>query len=641
MKTVHTWRGFVRKLVLGLILSGGFLAMGHAAGLDAVKREVFPVPSVIAGIFRTGGLTAFDPFTVWERGSARPSDLWTVANPGAEASRLPEGRVYDVVPAWTARGFRPHAGTRVLYHPGSKLLFASIAAEDEREVRAYCQWPPGIWLGEENWRGSRSHQLQARITAWAVPAAGPGGWQFRPERPADLMALGAEARRVVGRQMFVVRGGQKGKSEAMTTPRRTMNTMGPGMVSEMECTFADDGEHVDFNFAISFLTRLKTGVLTEAKVAFQQLAKKGESWLVEAGSLPGEPPERLFFVFESHPVEQDGMEPSDLGKVIGQWTGRPQFTVADSAEMAGRMFGKYEIEELARQRQEAESPKPRAEEADPFALPASGRERSDPLPGLGGDSLPAVAVPELFGEAKLPEITPVLERFFGLEPGNIRAWVDGRDLWPSPYVFVQGKPASLSSMARQMAALEPYRSMNSAQSMTADTTLSLSAPGAAPDGETVIWRGRIPVRGGQTSSLQNLNRTNASAGVEPVMGGWDLKIEATLQEGTVDAAKIETGKPGPLEIKLTGSLRPPLVEVLLEWPALTEVGSQEGFSLRRVLGRTGDGREVILTVRISTGPKTIWSSDGGRLVGDEGFAPDNNLEWWWQQQAAGEVEEGK
>jgi hypothetical protein len=38
----------------------------------AVTREVVPVPSVIAAVFRSCGLPAFDAFSLWERGRAKP-----------------------------------------------------------------------------------------------------------------------------------------------------------------------------------------------------------------------------------------------------------------------------------------------------------------------------------------------------------------------------------------------------------------------------------------------------------------------------------------------------------------------------------------------------------------------------------------
>ena len=635
MKLQGRQSAFIRPVAGFMILTSFLLTVCPAAEPGKTTREVFPVPSVIAGIFKSGGLPAFDPFTLWERGSAQPPATLIPATPGGDAGLLPAGLVYDVLPVWKARGFQPQAGTRVLYHPGSRLLFAAIATGDEAEVRAYCQWPAGVWLGDEHWRGSRTHQLQAQITVWAVPAVGPGGWQFRPERPEDLMALPAEARRVVGRQTFAVRGGDKSKAETITRPRQTSDKTGPGMVTEMECTFADDGETVDFNFALTYLTEKGTGHLSEALIAFPQLTKVGEAWLVEGGCLPGNPPERLFVIFNSHPVEQSALTWIDLEKAVANWTGNPEAAPVSTDGMAGRLFDSDELEFLARRRREASLHQPAAPAPDPFEPRQSAPDRTefDPLPGLDGEGWPVVTVPGLFGEANVLEITPVVEAFFGLAPGDVQAWVPPTGLFSSRYVFVRGKPAALYSMERQMAWCDhdPYRYLPI--TLMADVTIALALPGSPPDHEEVLWRARLPVRSDQISGLKNQAWSEVKEGAKPAAGAWDLKIEAERIAGPSSTNPKDPGKPDSWNLKVGGSLRPPLVDTDLDFPALMEPGTSEGASLLRKVGKMKDGREVILSVRLT--PDMDWrKSSMNRLrLGGKSLSA-GNIEWWWQQQVA-------
>ena len=623
-----------------VILTGLFLTLCPAAEPGKPSREVFPVPSVIAGIFRSGGLTAFDPFTTWEPGSAEPPASLIPAAPGTDADLLPEGLCYDVMPVWQARGFQPRVGTRVLYHPGSRLLFTTIAAGDEAEVREYCQWPAGIWLGDSHWRGSSPHQLQARITTWAVPAAGPGGWQFRPERPEDFMALPAEARRLVGRQTFAIRGGQKSKAEAITRPRLTNNETGPGMVTEMECALADDGETVDFNVAVNYLTGRGTAQLSDASIAFQQIAKLGESWVVEGGCLPGNPPERLFLIFDSYPVEQGATELVEQEKVESKWTRQPEVEAVSVDGMSGRVLDRYEIENLAERRHEAALPKPVEVDKDPFKSGPPGQAWTpyDPLPGLDGKSGPSVTVPALFGETKMSDVTPILERFFGLVAGNIQAWVQQHGLFSSRYVFVRGNRDALQAMEEQMAWFDPNQYANSAVTLTADITFARAMPGTPPDQTEIFWRGRVPVRGGQASALKNQSWPDLEEGAKPAAGGWDLKIDA-LGNGAPPAAPFTIPLDSHLwNLEISGSLRPTLADNAINLSFLTKDGTPDGASLRRVVGKMKDGREVVLIASLTPDVRRK-ESPRKRLRLSERRLGSGNMAWWWLRQVADAVPE--
>jgi hypothetical protein len=69
-----------------------------------------------------------------------------------------------------------------------------------------------------------------------------------------------------------------------------------------------------------------------------------------------------------------------------------------------------------------------------------------------------------------------------------------------------------------------------------------------------------------------------------------------------DHPKAKTSKaeaaPNRWRLRTKGSLRPPLVESVVEWSDLTGEGSQDGITLRRAVGRVSDGREVILTMLV-------------------------------------------
>ena len=165
-----------RVIYLALLLWCGF------ARADA-QREVFPVPALVAHLFQESGPVAFgapDPYK-----QPRPETIPrpTPIVPIAEAASLPAGVFYDIMPEWVKRGFSPHQGTRALYHPGTQLIFASIAPEDEEQVRAFCQWPAALWLGEFDRNSGTVRQTQFRVTAYTVPVTAAGDWKLRPKSP--------------------------------------------------------------------------------------------------------------------------------------------------------------------------------------------------------------------------------------------------------------------------------------------------------------------------------------------------------------------------------------------------------------------------------------------------------------------------
>ena len=252
------------------------------------------------------------------------------------------------------------------------------------------------------------------------------------------------------------------------------------------------------------------------------------------------------------------------------------------------------------------------------------------LPGLDGAGSAAGAWPGLFGETKMLEVTPVLAEFFGLARGDFQAWVQPPGLLASQLVFVRGKPAALQSMNRQMAWSDPQAYSYSTVTLTADVTLTRALPGTPQEQAEVVWRGRVPVRGGQSSLLKNLVWPDAGEDAKPWDGAWDLKIEA-LPTGAAPAANpTDPAKPDSWNLAISGSLRPPLVDAASGLAYQTNDGTPQGATLRKTVGKTGQGQEVILTVRLT--PDAPLKASGAavalRRVGS------GNVAWWWHQQVA-------
>ena len=560
-------------------------------------REVFPVPDVVDAAFRSGGLAAFDPFDPWQSGTAKPVALITPSAPGEDAALLPAGACFDILPAWTARGFKPHDGTRVLYHPPTMLLFATIAPVDEAQVRAFCEWPPAMWMSETFWGpDSGVKQIQYRVTTYAVPATGAGGWDFRPASMEELLALPADARRMLQRQSMVIRGGQRSKVEGYATPQRTRGTTLTGMSVEAECTVGEDGSTVDLNNAPEIQVRLDDGTTAVLSSQFQQLIEWGNSWLMEAGTLPGNPPQRIFQAYEVLKTHADLQSSEALARCRERWTGR----AATGSEHA---------DSLTLRTWEFPSPKMRQRLLPPPAIP---QPPADPFAAPEADDLsepetwPDITVPELFGDVPVHDVTRELESTLGVLPGLISGWKKSG-----------GSRLYLRCNAEGRVALERWfdaqrSDFNVHTGMVEATLRAIPANGEA----TTIWRGSIPIRSGQRSRLLLAGKPAADAEESPPPIS-QLEMEATRHDSDL------TRDTPAWEINAAFTASPPLMDAQVTMPAQQETGTPDGVTLCRAIGRTAAGADLVLTIHLRE----------TEVRSPPGYSSPRH-DWWWRQQLA-------
>lgn len=580
-----------------------------------VQREVFPVPPVVGAAFRSGGLAAFDPFDPWSGEGVKPAHYLPAAATGEDAALLPPGECYDVLPVWTARGFQPHAGTRVLYHPPTMLLFARYAAEDAQQIRAFCEWPPAMWLSESYWVGFSSgvQQVLVLITSWEVPATGAGAWNFRPASVEEFLALPADARRMIQRQSFVIRSGQRSKVTKLTTPQRSSRGALEGATTEAELTVGEDGSTIELNVAPELQVRGAEGSSLVLSSQFQQLSQWGQPWLVEAGTLPGTPPRRVIQVYETLRVQENMRYAAALPRFYQRWTGRA--LEDQSAVSAPEGFTFYDWN-FPLQPAAKTSPLPPGEllpppdpfdRRDPFALPERV-EHEEPEPAT-------VVVPELFGDVPVLDVTTFLQSGAGIPPGEVRAWQRSRG-WR---VYVTG---SASGLAAVSAWLYPETSWNcSLRTALAEARISLHPRGGGAT--RVVWQGSTPIRAGQRSVIR-IADGNRGGGDEVTPFLCSLEMEANCSSDL----------PGPSLSELEDCLkawslaaaceiRPPFIESPLRMDVERETGTPSGVTLCRALGRTDAGDDVVLTIQLR---ETVARSPRSQQ--------STLLDLWWRRQLA-------
>jgi len=551
-----------------------------------MQREVFPVPPVVAAAFRSGGLAAFDPFDPWNGEGAKPARLLTPAAPGDEVPRLPPGVCYDVLPAWTARGFQPQPDTRVFYHQETELLFASFAAEDAAQIRAFCDWPAAMWMNSTDWGEGGVKQVLLRLTTWEVPATGAGGWDFQPVSAEEILALPADARRMIQRQSFVCRGGQRAKGTMLTTAPPNRGRTLSGAVTEAETTVGEDGTTLDLNFAPELLMRLTDGTSVLLSSHFQQLCEWGRPWVLEAGTLPGQPPRRVFQVYETLRVRDNLRSKEVLARHYHLWTGRTLESKLAGRGQDGMTFGAWWFQ------------------FDSPLQPGGPEPTPDP---------PTTLVPELFGNEPVMDVSLALTMAAGLPPGSAEAWQSRS----RSRFFVRGSASSLASLRQWLATKEAGRFSVHTALVAARVRLHPPGGGAA----RTVWQGSVPVRAGQRSAMR-MSDGRPAEGDDPPPYLCFLEMEANrLSDPPGPGQSEDDDALSAWNLEAAFEIRPPLVDAPLKMEAQKESGIATGVTLCRALGRTTAGEEVVLTLHLREEKVFVpwWSADP-------------RLDLWWRRQ---------
>jgi hypothetical protein len=553
-------------------------------------REVFAVPPVVAAAFRSGGLAAFDPFDPWLSEKAKSAQFLTPAITGAEANQLPPGVCYDVLPAWTARGFKPHEGTRVLYHPDTQLLFARIAPEDDAQVRAFCEWPPAMWMSGAYSDSGTVKQVQLRITTYSVPAAGPGDWKFRPATVQEFLSLPSEARQILQRQSFIIRGGQRSKVTNITTAPRTRDATLTGQVVEAEVTVAEDGSTVDINLAPETQVRLANGSSVILRSYYQHLIEWGNTWIIEAGTLPGNPPQRVFQVWE---VLRAHSGVHDDPAFVARWLeGRDQ--TGATSRVLTLMDDPVDYSMAP---------------ADPFATPVGSLPRERLVKEDEEDSIllppPYLPVPGLFGDVPMQDVSSMLESVTKAPPGSLHAW----RARGSPLLYTYGTPEGMAAVSRW---LETKKYIEGVSTGLAEATFT-----AIPS-RRVLWRGSVPIRGGQRCKISvDATPPAENSSDEPPPPMAEVELEASHLER---ASGDPFGAPLPYwQLLAAASLGAPFVDTPLKMVA-EESGTAHGVTLSRAIGRSA-GEAVVLTIHLrEVNVQSPW------------WQAEPRHDWWWQRQ---------
>ncbi len=553
-------------------------------------REVFAVPPVVAAAFHSGGLAAFDPFDPWQSEQAKPALLLTPAVTGAEAAQLPPGVCYEVMPAWTARGFKPNPGTRVLYHPDTRLLFARIAPEDDAQVRAFCEWPPAMWMSGAYGDSSSVKQVQLRVTTYSVPASGPGDWNFRPVTVTEFLSLPADARRILQRQSFIIRGGQRSKVTNITTAPRRRDATLTGQVVEAEVTVAEDGSTVDINLAPETQVRLANGSSLILRSYYQHLIEWGNTWIIEAGTLPGNPPQRIFQVWE---VLRAHAGVHDDSAFVARWLERSDQPGAISRVLS---FVDDPVDYSA-------AP------ADPFATPTQSLPRERLVKEDEQDSIllppPVLPVPGLFGDVPMQDVSSLLESVTKAPPGSLHAWRRPE----ITLLYTYGTPEGMAAVSRWLET-KKYDGVSTALAEATFTALP---------SRRVLWRGSVPVRGGQRSKISvHATPPAENSSDEPPPPVAEVELEASRLEHVSDdpfAAPLRYW-----QLLAAASLGAPFVDTPLKMDAQEESGTAHGVTLSRAIGRSG-GEAVVLTIQLREVKvhSPWWHADPRR-------------QWWWRRQ---------
>lgn len=558
-----------------------------------LRREVFPVPPVVDAAFSTGGLAAFDPFDSWQGDNVRPASLLEPSSPGDDGARLPPGACFDVLPAWTARGFKPHDGTRVLYQPETQLLFAMFAPEDEAQVRAFCEWPTIMWMSEGSSYQYVVKQVLYRVTAYEVPAIGPGEWNFQPFTVAELLALPADARRILHRQSMIIRGGQRSKVEGVTTSPKNRWTTLTGMVVEAECTVGEDGSTIDLNNAPELAVRLDNDMPAVLSSTFPHLIPWGDSWLMEAGTLPGNPPGRIFQGFEALRVDGTIRDSQALARCRERWTG----DIADAQPRPDGLTGR--VLHILDFPPPPLLPPPNfsASPDDPFAAPKPAEE---PMP-------PLVKVPDLFGETPVQDVSADITAVTGAPPGELQAWRRADHI----LFYIRGTPDGMAALTRW---LDKDRLVESIGTALAEVTVRLLPPDETRERKT-IWRSTISVRSGQRSGFR-LKIGRPKEDEEAIPPACEVEMEAGREE-----SNPFENDPLQWTIKAAATLRPPLVDAPVSLAETSETGTRHGVVLCRAIGRTAAGEDIVITLHVrETEVRTPW------------WSASPLQDWWWRRQ---------
>lgn len=612
----------------------------------AISRETFPVPSVIASLYGSGGLAAFDPFHTWAPGSSRPPDPANTADPGADAARLPDGPFYDVSAAWTAHGFQPHAGTRVLYSPKARRLFASISPQDREQVRAFCTWPAEIWIDENAWLGSPPvRQAKYCVSVWLVPAVGTGGWTFRPQLPDGLLALPASARRQVARQSVIDRAGQRAMVESVSGLLPARDQPGTGLTTEVEMTLAEDGATHDFNTATALRIRLESGELVALNNSYQQISSRGGEWLVEAGLLPGNPPQRVFLLCGSVPVGDPALRRGGEDAMVTRWTGKP-VEVGDNpggwdAAFLDVHWSGVKAEAVSEARLRFEIPEPKVS-PDPFA-PSHSRDRTAPFADYDNDvydpatdpalgplfrtlppwplaTYPAQTLPEIFGRLKVRDVTSFVSYWLNLNPAAFRVWIpentDGQ-------LFVAGEPEVLQILKDRF---PPWYEMpNRLLNPSLELTLTESR---GPDSPLIThWHSNVPVREGQQSHIafetlgwdakDHQEVRSPGAGLH-----FSLMRTSRLDAKTAAAAPLEYPADDSLTVDASFEFHSLVSNQEISWKGRLEFTNHTAPAQTVILNPGTSGQEWKLTLQLHPLPP---------LVNE--FPGFNRLSNWWRKKA--------
>ncbi len=282
--------GVRRYMAMIPVLAGLSLSVARGAGEVVKIREALPVPNVIRARFINNGLAVLDPFNVEAMETPGKSPA---AVPAAEVPDPLKGAAfYDLLPLYARRGFHPAAGTVALFEPESRYIYLEAGAADMKALRAFASWPLEVW--KEDVQGG-GRQVTLSVETWIVPTSGAGDWKFQPVTPAEFRALPLEARRLAGRQTVLVRSGLRSKVSSSNSSGR--GTSGR-MVTETEINYGEDGT-IECNLAIDFRSTTTEGKTWEAETQYTVVVEDGQPWLVESWAVPGNPPERVFFILQA------------------------------------------------------------------------------------------------------------------------------------------------------------------------------------------------------------------------------------------------------------------------------------------------------------------------------------------------------
>jgi hypothetical protein len=322
---------------------------------------------------------------------------------------------------------------------------------------------------------------------------------------------------------------------------------------------------------------------------------------MEAGTLPGNPPRRVFQVFDVLRMDGGLRTGAEFERCRQNWTGRAG---DNSSSTAGRVVELFDFAEWF----------DRSSAVRPGRLlpppETKWRPAGDPFAPLEPSAIrksPELTVPELFGDVPVHDIGEAWAVAADVPRGRVQAWSRYGDKH-----FLRGTPDAMAAVQRSLGGSRPC----STRSALVEAAVDLVSPNGGAG--ISIWRGSVPARAGQRSKLQLSVpvRWDAEESPPPLA---DLELEANTEDRFGPDAS--GGHDFAWQLTAAFSLRPPFLEAPATLNETTATGGRSGVTLERTLARTAAGDRVVLTLRlrdiqVSTRP---WRE-----------APLH--EWWWRRQ---------